>query len=53
MYNLIFNHNRDYDINTVKNQLIKWIETTREKNVLDDYYLLNTKNYTTNKRKEI
>jgi hypothetical protein len=50
MYNLIFNHNRDYDINTVKNQLIKWIETVKEKNVLDDYYLLNTKNYTTNKK---
>tara|TARA_B100000927_G_scaffold284946_1_gene274461 strand:- start:588 stop:2135 length:1548 start_codon:yes stop_codon:yes gene_type:complete len=50
MYNLIFNHNRDYDINTVKNQLIKWIETVREKNVLYDYYLLNTKNYTTNKK---
>lgn len=47
IYNLSYNHDRNYDIDTVKNQLNAFI---KKKNFLRDTYLLNTKDYTTNKK---
>jgi hypothetical protein len=47
VYNLHHNHNKNYDIDTVKKQLITFIEN---KGFLKDTYLLNTKIYTTDKK---
>ncbi len=47
IYNLSYIHNNNYDINIVKTQLNTFIE---KKNFLKDTFLLNTKEYTTNKK---
>jgi len=46
IYKLSYNHNTNYDLNTVKKQLLDF---THKKDFMRDTYLLNTKDYTTNK----
>lgn len=47
IYRLTYNHNNNYDLSTVMNELTNF---STKKNDLKDTYLLNTSNYTTHKK---